>query len=61
MGKVIAAVLAACAAPAPGPTVPQPVESAALGDTRVRPADGMVMVYVPAGEFAMGSDYLCRP
>ena len=27
----------------------------ALGDTRTRPADGMVMVYVPSGEFQMGS------
>jgi formylglycine-generating enzyme required for sulfatase activity len=25
-------------------------------DTRIRPADGMVMVYVPAGKFEMGSD-----
>jgi formylglycine-generating enzyme required for sulfatase activity len=28
----------------------------ALGDTWVRPTDAMVMVYVPAGEFEMGSD-----
>lgn len=27
-----------------------------LGDTRTRPIDGAVMVYVPAGEFEMGSD-----
>jgi formylglycine-generating enzyme required for sulfatase activity len=33
----------------PTPTGPS------LGDTRTRPADGMVMVYVPAGEFTMGS------
>jgi formylglycine-generating enzyme required for sulfatase activity len=31
-----------------------PVEPS-LGDTWIRPADGMVMVYVPAGEFEMGS------
>jgi serine/threonine-protein kinase len=29
--------------------------SPALGDTRLRPADGMVMVYVPGGTFPMGS------
>jgi formylglycine-generating enzyme required for sulfatase activity len=27
------------------------------GDTRPRPADGMTLVYVPAGEFTMGSTY----
>lgn len=27
-----------------------------LGDTRVRPIDGMTMVYVPDGEFLMGSE-----
>jgi serine/threonine-protein kinase len=30
-------------------------EKPSLGTTYVRPADGMVMVYVPAGEFQMGS------
>jgi formylglycine-generating enzyme required for sulfatase activity len=29
---------------------------ATLGDTWTRPTDGMVMVYVPAGEFVMGND-----
>jgi formylglycine-generating enzyme required for sulfatase activity len=33
-----------------------PPLTAVLGDTWVRPADGSVMVYVPAGEFEMGSD-----
>ena len=28
----------------------------APGETRVSPADGMVLVYIPAGEFTMGSD-----
>jgi formylglycine-generating enzyme required for sulfatase activity/tRNA A-37 threonylcarbamoyl transferase component Bud32 len=35
-------------------TVKPPALSA--GDTWTRPADGMVMVYVPGGEFEMGSD-----
>jgi formylglycine-generating enzyme required for sulfatase activity/tRNA A-37 threonylcarbamoyl transferase component Bud32 len=35
-------------------TVKSPALSA--GDTWTRPADGMVMVYVPGGEFEMGSD-----
>ncbi len=30
------------------------VNEPALGDTRLRPADEMLMVYVPAGEFQMG-------
>jgi formylglycine-generating enzyme required for sulfatase activity len=29
--------------------------SPSLGDTYTRPTDGMVMVYIPAGEFTMGS------
>lgn len=36
--------------PTPSPT-PRELE---VGATRTRPADGMVMVYVPAGEFQMG-------
>jgi len=32
-----------------------PPAEANIGDTWTRPADGMVMVYVPAGEFLMGS------
>jgi len=46
--------------PPQAPTAtPQPSATPAgpsLGDTSTRPADGMVMVYVPAGEFEMGSD-----
>jgi formylglycine-generating enzyme required for sulfatase activity len=37
----------------PSPGAPPAV--AALGDTWTRPADGAVMLYVPAGEFLMGS------
>jgi serine/threonine-protein kinase len=33
----------------------RPPAEANIGDTWTRPADGMVMVYVPAGEFLMGS------
>jgi len=40
--------------PATGPTAGG--SSPALGDTWIRPVDDMVMVYVPAGEFQMGSD-----
>lgn len=45
----------------PAPTdIPSPLTTPTpagpiLGDTWTRPADGMVMVYVPAGEFEMGS------
>ena len=41
---------------APGAPMVRDIAGAALGDTRTRPTDGMVMVYVPAGEFDMGSD-----
>jgi formylglycine-generating enzyme required for sulfatase activity len=49
--------------PRPAPTIaptrrptPEGLPAAAsLGDTWVRPADGMLMVYVPGGTFAMGT------
>ncbi|MFC2015812.1 SUMF1/EgtB/PvdO family nonheme iron enzyme [Chloroflexota bacterium] len=41
--------------PVPPPDTPKP-ESAASGTTQTRTKDGMVMVYVPAGEFTMGSN-----
>jgi serine/threonine-protein kinase len=33
----------------------EPPANAKLGDTWTRPADGMIMIYIPAGEFLMGS------
>ena len=41
--------------PTVSPTAEPATEGPSLGDTWTRPADGMVMVYVPAGEFQMGS------
>ena len=43
--------------PTPSPTgTPAPAPStASAGETWIRPADGAVMAYVPAGEFLMGS------
>lgn len=32
-----------------------PIAVSIIGDTQIRPSDGMVMVYVHAGEFVMGS------
>ena len=59
-------LLVACGTSQPAPTLTPtpartldpsvPPQSAALGDTWTRPADEMVMVYVPAGEFDMGTD-----
>ncbi len=37
------------------PTPERPPHDASLGDTWTRPTDSMVMVYVPAGAFEMGS------
>jgi formylglycine-generating enzyme required for sulfatase activity len=47
--RLAGAVSTGEAAPTPTPTVPQ------AGDARTRAQDAMVMVYVPAGEFTMGS------
>lgn len=46
------------AAPTPSPaSAPAATPDPRLSETRIRPADGAAMVYVPAGEFQMGSDY----
>jgi formylglycine-generating enzyme required for sulfatase activity len=45
-------------APTEAPTEGSTPEGPSLGDTWSRPADGMMMVYVPAGEFEMGSTEL---
>jgi formylglycine-generating enzyme required for sulfatase activity len=51
------AAVSPAAAPAPAPVQPTATPGAEPppGTTRVRQADGMLMVYVPAGEFLMGS------
>lgn len=48
--------------PAPTPTVtstptfaPTPIPTLGIGSTQVSPADGMILLYVPEGEFLMGS------
>lgn len=38
--------------------VASPTPTLGIGSTRLRPADGMEMIYVPEGEFTMGSDDL---
>jgi formylglycine-generating enzyme required for sulfatase activity len=48
---VLACLLVGVMPVACGPATPEP----SAGDTWTRPADGAVMVYVPAGEFLMGS------
>jgi formylglycine-generating enzyme required for sulfatase activity len=52
--SILAGGVSAACAPAPD----QPVSTVAepkAGDTRIRPTDGALMVFVPAGEFQMGS------
>ncbi len=61
---LVAGLVASCAGPMVMPTpteeltrepTPQvPPANASLGDTWIRPADGAVIVYVPAGEFLYG-------
>ena len=57
---VLVLVGSGCAqpSPTPSPTELPPIETPApqAGATSTRPTDEMVMVYVPAGEFEMGSD-----
>ena len=45
------------ASPSPTVDLPSPVDANKLGDTTVSPADGVVLVYIPAGEFIMGDDH----
>jgi formylglycine-generating enzyme required for sulfatase activity len=47
---------AAPSGPGVAETPPQAASTLGIGSTQVRPQDGMVMVYVPAGSFSMGSD-----
>ncbi len=62
----IAGSLASCAAPPTvtppaAPTQAAPPAHASPGDTWVRPADGAVMVLVPAGEFPYGPGSASHP
>ena len=55
---MIVLILAGCGKAEPATTpaaVATSPPTAALGDTRTRPADGMAMVYAPGGTFRMGS------
>jgi serine/threonine-protein kinase len=43
--------------PGPPATTPKPTPTTEWNDVQMRPIDGMKMVYVPAGEFEMGSQF----
>jgi serine/threonine-protein kinase len=53
---LVVAVAAGCAPVATSTGGAPAEEGPSAGDTWTRPADGTVMVYVPAGEFEMGSE-----
>src|SRR5512140_2987951 len=50
------AVITATPAMTPTPA-PSPTPTLGIGDSRSRPVDGALMLYVPAGEFQMGYDH----
>ena len=54
IGLLVLVIAAALPALFPVYRLQKPTEARA-GETRIRPADGMVMVYVPTGEFKMGT------
>jgi formylglycine-generating enzyme required for sulfatase activity len=54
LGLLVLIIAAALPALFPVYRLQKPTEARA-GETRIRPADGMVMVYVPSGEFKMGT------
>jgi len=39
----------------PATVTPSPTHALAAGDTRTRSSDGMILIYIPAGEFVMGT------
>jgi len=63
LGLLVLALAVALASLSPVRQLREPTEPG-VGNTRARAADGMVMVYVPAGEFMMGTgglEWIRRP
>ncbi|MEW5942122.1 MAG: formylglycine-generating enzyme family protein [Chloroflexota bacterium] len=54
---LLALFLTACASSSPEAARPSPDADRGPGATFVSPADGATLVYVPAGEFIMGTDH----